>query len=397
MAVPREMLLSRTATAIRHIRRLDQGGDILVQPGQSVTPESLVGHNSSEELLHYLRVEVDESKLLAKLLKQVGDEVKRGEPVAYYMFMFGLGYREYVSPVNGTIVTFDERNGMIGIREHPMPVHAGLAGTVDEVIPGYGVVISTNGSLVHGTAGWGGVAWGELMLLVDSPSAEVDLAQIGAQVRGKIVVVGGYADGRIMQACYRHGARGLLAGGVNQLDADEFTAFTAQMTYEEYATRYYSGTLKDEDVRDGTDTVRMPVIALDGLGRVPIREQAFVVLARNAGRSVLIDSQDQEVLGGNTPVVIFAEPNGSLAGSGSSGGQTVPLSTTPGPLCSIAVGCLVRIVGGPNNGRTGIVRGLLGEVALETGFRSQGASIETADGRVTAVPLANLEVLAPGR
>ncbi len=398
MAVERETLVSHDATAIRHIRRLDQGGEVLLEPGAQVEPGSLIGHNSSEELLHYLRVEADESRLLAKMLKQVGDEVKRGEPVAYYMFMFGLGYREYVSPVNGTIVTFDPRAGLIGIREHPMPVHAGLAGTVDEVIPGYGVVIRTHGAMVQGTAGWGGVAWGELLLLVDMPAAEADLVQVGPGVRGKVVVTGRYADLRLMQACYRHGARALIAGGIDQLAADEFTAFTAGMTYEEYATRYYSGAALDEDAPDGTDTVRMPIIALDGLGRVPIREQAFSILARHAGRGAFVDAQDQEVLSGNAPVVIFAEPDGAATAirSDAPAGR-VSLSVVPGPLRAVVPGAIVRVVGGPHNGHSGSVREIAAEVTLETGLQSQGAVIDFAGGNQAVVPLANLEILQPVR
>ena len=376
-------------TSMRLLRKLELGGDVVVQPGQVVGPASLIGHNRAEELLHYLRVEVDEDKTLAKLLKEVGDEVKRGEPVAYYMFMFGLGYREYVSPVNGTLVSFDGRNGLVGIREHRTPLFAGVAGTVEEVIPDYGAVLSTNGTLLEATAGWGDTAWGQLAVLVEDADEAVDAAKIGAAVRGKVAYVGAMADAHILQACYRQGAKAVIAGGVRALAADEFTAFAAAMTYEEYATRYYSGAQLSDSLPDGADSVPMPVVALDGIGHIPVRQQAHDLLVAAAGQDVFVDAGGLCGTAGSEPVVIVP-------------GQLPP--SDPGRAAGaeydargLVVGAPVRIVGGQHNGRTAIVRELLSDAILVTGMCAASAvvAVNASGGEVVAtIPVVNLELMA---
>jgi hypothetical protein len=377
-------------TTMRLLRKLELGGDVVVETGQVVDPSSLIGHNRAEELLHYLRVEVDEDKTLAKLLKEVGDEVKRGEPVAYYMFMFGLGYREYVSPVNGTLVSFDGRNGLIGIREHRTPLFAGIAGTVEEVIPDYGAVLSTKGTLLEATAGWGDTAWGELAALVVDADATVDAAQIGAAVRGKVAYVGAMADAHTLQACYRQGAKAVIAGGVSALAADEFTAFAAAMTYEEYATRYYSGAQLSDSLPDGADSVPMPVVALEGAGRIPARRQAHDLLVAAAGQAIFVDAGGGCGAAGSEPVVILPGEQVSLSGSGRT------LDADEGA-AGLVAGAPVRIVGGPHNGRTAVVRELVPDVVLVTGLRAPGAvvAVATPGGEALAtVPAVNLELLA---
>lgn len=371
---------------VRVLRKFDLGGDLAVTVGEDVKPSSLLGYNSAEELLHYLRVEVDDSRPLAKMLKEVGAEVRRGEPVAYYMFMFGLGYREYISPVNGTLISFDERNGLIAIREHRTPLYAGVEGRVESVIPGYGAVIATEGGLIEGTAGWGDAAWGELMLLARDSQETVEAQDIGPGVRGKIAYVGAYAEGKLLEACYRHGALGVLAGGVDQLAADAFSAFAAEMTFEEYATRYYSGGEAGAAVPDGADSVPMPVIALDGAGRVGVCGPAHSLLLEAVGQTIFIDASGQTLACAGRPAVVV-------------GGST-PSRTAPGvpavagmPLAS--PGAKVRIIGGPHGGQLATMVAEMPEVQLPTGLHVPGALVRTTDGagEEFGVPIANLEIV----
>jgi hypothetical protein len=383
---------------LRHWRRFEAGGEICVSPRQAVTAATLLGNNGTDELLHFLRVEVDEGRLLAKLLRNKGDDVKRGEPVAYYMYMFGLGYREYVSPVNGSIVSVDHRSGLIAIREHPRPLYSGIDGEVSRAIPGYGVEVTATGAEIEATAGWGGSAWGPLAVLAPSPSAVIDPAAIGPAHAGKVLVVGAAADAALIAAAYRHGVRALIAGGVHALAAAQFALFAAGMTYEEYQARYYthqpaavgaagSGAgAKAVEAPSGLDRVLMPLLATDGLGRTPIRPEAWSLLAELAGRLVLVDAADDSgaLWAGSRPRLLAAD-------------ERHDDSHEPRPVSRmLAPGARVRIVGGKHGGLTGAIAAVDAEVTLETGYRAAAAAVELAPpgGEKLLVPLVNLEVLA---
>jgi hypothetical protein len=49
------------------------------------------------------------------VFRQLGDTVKRGEVIAYATSWWGLKVREYVAPVDGTVVLFQPDTGFIGI------------------------------------------------------------------------------------------------------------------------------------------------------------------------------------------------------------------------------------------------------------------------------------------
>lgn len=381
---------------VRRSRRLPLSGEILVRPGELTEPETVIGYNSSEECLHFLRLDTDEDRLLARLLKQVGDEVKRGEPVAYYMYFFGLGYREYVSPVNGTIVSFEPRNGLLGIREHPVPVKSGLFGKVESVIPGHSASLLSRGAWIEGIVGWGGQTHGGILVLASSPDEAVDPSRFGPSCRGKIVVAGAFADGRTLLSAYRHGAAGLVAGGVDRLAADEFWALSSEMTYEEYAARFYSSGQEARAADAGLDRVTMPVLALDGLGNAPMRPEAFELLRENEGRIAYLDGSEPGRVPDGRPELLVSAPWEERAEPAPRGDGAHPEPDETSAL--ISEGVRVRIIGGPDHGRLGrVAAGAGAEVALETGLRVFAVTVVLDSGRTVEVPVANIEAVTPGR
>jgi len=219
----------------------------------------------------------------------------------------------------------------------------------------------------------------------------VDASQINAAVRGKIAFVGAYADDRLLQACYRHGARAVVAGGVSQIAADAFTAFASAMTFEEYATRYYSGSGISEVLPDGADTVPMPILALEGLGRLPVRGPAYDLIAGAAGRAVFIDAAGNCLARGGAPYLVLSPADDGLA---------LPKPASPARAVTLTEGSLVRVIGGPHNGEVATVTSLLPEITLVTGLRVPGALLHTGDGARSAdfeAPLPNLEVIVAER
>lgn len=395
-------LITAPDAAIRRERCLPLSGEILVKPGDAVEPGTVIGYNSSEECLHILRLEVDENGTAAKLLRNVGDEVKRGEPVAYYMYFFGLGYKEYVSPVNGTFSSIDHKSGMLVIREHSTPVTAGMHGVVEEVVEGHSVVISALGAVVEGTAGWGDIAHGELVILADSPEQVLEPGQIGPHCRGKIVVAGALADGRALLAAYRHGARAVIAGGINKAEGDEFARLVADMSYEEYAARFYtSGMDLDAEKYGGQDRVTMTVLATEGFGRTPMRAEAFELLRANEGHEACVDGGGAgvAVAGGQArgPEIVVSRAKQTAAGAWGSDPSGVASVVCSGEWAGFGeelTGSAARVLGGPNHGLAGRIVSWGAEVRLETGLVVQGARLTLAGGGGEVdVPLSNIELI----
>lgn len=379
-------------------RRFALGGELLVADGAWVEPGTQIGLNSAANLLHHLRVEVDEHKMLAILLKKVGDEVRRGEPVAYYMYLFGLGYREYVSPVNGTIISIDEHIGLIQIREHPKPLFAGVWGRVARLVEGYGILIEGHGAMLESLAGWGGAAWAPLHLAVSGPTEQVEPAALGGECRGRVVVLGALADSKLLHTAYRQGTRAVIAGGVDQLAADEFTAFAAAMTAEEFHTRYYSTRATAEHGQEGLERVLMPIIATDGLGAVPMRDGAWEALRQAAGRVVLVDARAEAGAPGTArPLIVISEPVSSGRGADLDAGRAAVDGDGAGETAMISIGATVRVLGGPWGGHTGRVVSMPVVIELETGLRVSGARVslngEGAAAAEITVPAANLELI----
>ena len=269
--------------AFRRRRSLPLGGSVEVVAGAAVTPQTLIGYNSADERVHFLRTEVDGDKMSATLLKKVGDGVKRGEPVAYMTYLFGLGYKEYVSPVDGTIARIFENSGIITIREHPTPIPALLYGTVTEVEAGRSAVIEGRGTLIGAAVGHGPAAGGRLVILAPDPRP----ADIPADARGAVLALAGFLTAPILTAAFRAQAKGVIAAGCDHQVLAAFARETAGLTHEEFAARHYSAAARRDrvDRTSGSQTVEMTVVLTEGFGPQPMRSEVHGALAEALARA----------------------------------------------------------------------------------------------------------------
>lgn len=63
----------------------------------------------------FLKLDTSDGVFEGIVFRQLGDTVKRGEVIAYATSWWGLKVREYVAPVDGTVVLFQPDTGFIGI------------------------------------------------------------------------------------------------------------------------------------------------------------------------------------------------------------------------------------------------------------------------------------------
>ena len=359
-----------------------------VAVGSAVEPATLIGYNSADERLHFLRTEVEGDKMLATLLKKAGDGVKRGEPVAYFTYLFGLGYKEYVSPVDGTVEAISNVSGIITIREYPTPVPALLQGTVVEVEAGRSAVIEGRGTVIDAAVGLGDTAAGRLVLLAGEPRP--------ADARGTILVIPGFLTAPVLAAAFRAQAAGLVAAGCDHATLAAFARETAGLTLEEFAARHYSAARRNRiDSTGGSQAVEMPVVLTEGFGPLPMRPEVKDALAAAAGREAwaYMDGRAWASGGSARAEVILSGLDGDGVGEGAAG-EGAAGEGAAGAAVRFVPGARVRVLAGPGAGKVGTLKALPSEaVKLETGLEVPAAQVELdADGLMT-VPRCNLEVL----
>src|SRR5690242_16599028 len=129
-------------TLIQRTRRLPLKGEVVVQPGQAVTPETVVARASLPGLMQSVKVAaqlgIDSNELPGVLTVKEGDVVEPGQTLAATKSFFGLFKSDVKSPVAGTVETISAVSGNVGVRQPPVPIEktAYLSGTVAEVMPG---------------------------------------------------------------------------------------------------------------------------------------------------------------------------------------------------------------------------------------------------------------------
>jgi len=393
-------------------RGFPDGGDAAVAVGDAVTPRTLIGHGSTEQALCIVRLETDNKQVQAMIMKNVGDHVHKGEMLAYHTYFFGLGYREYVSPVDGTIIGLDEEWGWLTIREDPRPYYAFVPGVVQDVLDGHGVVIETAGGFVSGSAAVGGAAWGEALVLPWRGDDPMVVADLPPSLVGKVVIAPTWVDERGLEAVFSRGARGLVTGGMDARVFRNLARTLAELTWDEYRARYYHPEFEtgDEYHYAAGDEVGLTVVLTEGFGHLSMREEARGVLVPVDGAPVYLSGSPQGgAAHGECPFVVACTASPSEVSSAA----TPVTPATPASLAGTATvistakcahaklpagfawnpGQRLRVVAGPDFGQTGVFLGWRAAVTLPTGRTVNGAAVRLDDGRKLDVPAWDIEPL----
>ena len=344
---------------LRRERSLPVPGEIIVSVGQRVEAADVVGRAENAEYHRLLDLSrllgVPKDKVGTHLLRQEGDSVKKGEPLAQRQGALGLGRRSVPSPVDGRLVLFDEGKALLAAVT-VVELRAGLPGMVVSLAPGRSLLIETTGALLEGLWGNGREDFSVLRMLSASPEAALDEAELELSLRGAIVAAGWLADARPLQKLTEVGVRGLILGGAPAGLVPELQAVT------------------------------FPVLITDRFGVPGFTQPVYNLLAGNSGREVWLNAHPADRFAGTRPEAILPLPVG---------GELPPPPVEGEPLQE---GKRVRVLRGPDAGRVGALIGLSDRpVPLPNGLRTQVAAIaldETRGTRPTiTAPFANLELL----
>ena len=131
--------------------RLSQPGTVLVRTGQEVKVGDVLAEAVTPEefqvfdIVNHLKIHP--SRLDQHLKRLNGEPVSKGDVIAQKP---GLITRIFRASRDGRIVSLREGRVTLAMGERKLQVTAPIAGTVVELIPGFGAVIGLTGSLIQG-------------------------------------------------------------------------------------------------------------------------------------------------------------------------------------------------------------------------------------------------------
>jgi hypothetical protein len=362
-------------TVVRKVRRLPLKGQVLVQVGDSVNPDTVVARTELPGPVTTVRVAerlgVEPRELSKYLLKQVGDKVQAGEIIAERKSFFGLFTSRVTSPITGTIDFISEATGNIGIRHLPTPVEvtAYLRGLVVDVLPEEGAVVATRGVFVQGIFGLSGERHGQIALLADSPDEVVPDTKLSDEHKGKVLIAGALAHWRLMEAAKQVGAVALVTGGVLDTDIKKLLGYDIGVAIT------------------GHEPLPFTLIVTEGFGEIAMAKRTFELLASQEGREASVNGATQIRAGVIRPEVVVPK-DGALT-----------LEDLEEPKESefaageLNIGTPIRLIRAPYFGALGRVVALPPEPQeIETETKTRVLEAELVTGERVIVPRANVEI-----
>jgi hypothetical protein len=340
---------------IRRERALGARGEVLVVMGARVGALDIVarsdtlGHIRPVPLARYLRV--PETAVSKYMRKQPGDDVQSRDIIASKPELFGTLQRVYRAPGAGRIAALNGSWLTLDLAETPFELKALYRGSVVNVMPHLGIVVEAVGAVVQGVWGAGGVGYGVLKKIIDSPDVILVEDKIDVVSRGAILVAGGATEEAIRRAAREH-ISGLILGGLAP------------------------------ELRELVTSLKLPTLVTDGLGECAISAPVWELLLSHDGEEASINTAPAGRTTARAEVFI---PVMAPGGTG---------AALPPPTLVAQVGARVRVIkASVYDGIGKIVQAPQAPRVLESGISVWGAEVELNTGDRIFVPWENLELI----
>jgi len=362
-------------TVVRRKRLLPIPGTVLVKQGDRVTAQIVVARAELAGNVHAVNVAnllgVAPDEIREYLLRKEGEAIGKDGVLAENKPFIKWLRTDVRSPIQGTVEAVSTVTGQVLLREPPkrLDLLAYVDGTVIEVLPGQGVTVETECSLVQGIFGIGGETWGEIVMGVATPDGHLTPDHLMPAMKGKIVVGGAFLGADAMDRARQVGVAALVVGGIHDKDLRELLGYDLGVAIT------------------GTERVGFTLVLTEGFGTIPMASRTFALLAAHAGQKASISGATQIRAGVIRPEIIIAR----LAGEPGAGAAARLVKSERGGL---KAGDQVRIIRDPFFGKIGQVTDLPGDLrAIETESRVRVLEVEFADKSRAIIPRANVEII----
>jgi len=366
-------------------RRLPIKGEVLGEVGDVVERDQVVartelpGNVTTVNLVNRLGINADE--LTQYMLKREGDQVKAGEPLAETRPLIKWFKTTVNAEIDGTVESISSVTGQVMLREAPIPVEvpAFVRGTVEEVLPGEGVVVRAAGAYVQGIFGVGGECWGTLRMLVEAPDQRLEPDLIDADCGGQILVGGGLIEFDAIERAREAGAVGVIGGGIHDRDLKKLLGYDLGVAIT------------------GAEEIGLSVIVTEGFGQIDMARKTFDILRACSGQEASISGATQIRAGVMRPEIIVANDPAaerSLTDAAAEPDPSGDSSQNPAHQAGMRPGDALRVIRAPHFGRLGRVSELIADLRqIESGAHVRVLEVEFEDGSRTLVPRANVELI----
>ena len=370
--------LTVSARAVYRARRiLPIEGEVTVKAGDRVSADTVVAQTFMEGDVFPMKVAsvlgAQPKDLPGLMLRNVGDAVRKNEPIARSKGIFGMMRTEAKSSADGVIESVSDSTGMVIVRGPRMPieVRAYVAGTVVEVLPGEGAVVENTVALVQGIFGIGGEVHGPVAMAGAAPDDELDADDITPAMRGCVVVGGARMTAAAIRKAKDVGAAAIVSGSIDDQDLRDFLGHDIGVAVTV------------------SERMGITLIVTEGFGSIAMAARTFALLASHAGKTASVNGATQIRAGVMRPEIVVPL---DAAGAGASGGPAVAAGgATAGML---EIGTVVRIIRDPHFGVIGTVTALPEQPAvLGSGSKARVLEVAASGGQRLTVPRANVELI----
>lgn len=355
---------------VRRTRRLPIKGEVLLNVGDAVGPDDVVARALLPGVLQTIKL-ADKLSIEAKEVPgvvsvKVGDEVKKGDPVAATKGFLIFKGHTVLSDHEGTVESISEITGSLLIREAPIPVDVRgyLQGKVTEVLPGEGAVIETRGAMVQGIFGVGGERHGVIRVAVEGPDQVLHADNIRGDDKGKILIGGSGFSYDAIQKATQVGAVGLVAGGVRDRDLMQLLGYEIGVAIT------------------GTEAIDVTLMVTEGFGYLNMAHRTFDLFKDLDGKLASMNGATQIRAGVIRPEVIVPLPLTGEAKVAGMGG-------------TLDIGSAIRVIREPYFGQLGTVTELPAQLmVVDSGTEVRVLKAKLEGGHEVLVPRANVEIIA---
>lgn len=340
-------------TKIRRHRELPIPGNVIVRQGQKVEVRSVIAEvilKPEHILLDIARgLNVSNEKADDLIQRAAGELVDKDDLIAGPV---GILRRVIRAPQSGRVVVAGEGQVLIEVDNTPFEIHAGLPGTVTDLIPNRGAVVETDGAIVQGVWGNGNAEFGLMQSKLNAPDDTFSADHLDMSLRGTIVLGGYCADPKVFRKAAEIPLRGLILASM----ASELIPIALKK--------------------------RFPIVVLEGFGRRPMNTISYNILTTNNDRDVALNAKPVDHYTETRPEVIIP-----LKTSQETVAKALPIEDfTPGNK--------VRVSWAPGAGRIATIETLHREpIKFPSGVRALAAAVLFEDNQRANIPLANLEVV----
>jgi hypothetical protein len=301
------------------------------------------------------------------MLKKEGDPIKEGEAIARSSSFFGLFKSECKSRIEGTVENISHITGQVLLRGLPVPVQvkAYLKGKVVAVHPEEGVSVACIGSFVQGIFGIGGETHGEIKVVCNDASEDLDVDKITPDCEGKILIGGSRVTAEALKKAIAIKARGIVAGGFDDRDLRNFLGYDLGVAIT------------------GSEELGITLVVTEGFGTIAMADKTFQLFKRHEGQLAAINGATQIRAGVIRPEVVIPSDSSKVEeGNGE------------GEILGLSVGSPVRVIRQPYFGHLGTVTGLPAPLqALESESKARILEVEFDGAKRAIIPRANVEMI----